>query len=306
MKRFVLIFLAVAAILVVADRVVGYALQRDYDHINTNEIGRLNRISHEVSADVMVFGSSRALHHYVPQVMTEVTGLTCYNCGFGGESNVFHYALMRQVQQRHTPRLFIYEFTVDYDAEAGREFTTSLTKIRRMTSLACRDSILTDVSPRERWRMLSRIYPYNSALFEMLTTHIDDIYAAPDVDQGYVPLHHTLTDTTSTFHLTRHDYDPLKVRYMERMMNEFGDRLVIVVSPHFRTQADVWSFHEPMAQLAASHGVPFIYMMEDKRFADNPLLWDDDGHLNDRGARMFTKILADTLQSQGILKQSNH
>ena len=38
----------------------------------------------KVNADVVVIGSSKASHHYVPQMLEDSLGMTVYNCGQDG------------------------------------------------------------------------------------------------------------------------------------------------------------------------------------------------------------------------------
>ena len=47
------------------------------------------------SADqrVVVFGSSHAASHYVPEVLEEQLGMSCYNAGVLGQQILFHRTL---------------------------------------------------------------------------------------------------------------------------------------------------------------------------------------------------------------------
>ena len=100
MKKFIYTLLSLLVLVVLGDWAVGSWLRHAFAHTSHDEIGRLNYISDSVTADIVVLGSSRALHHYVPSIITDSTGLSCYNCGFENEGIVFHYALLRQLQQR--------------------------------------------------------------------------------------------------------------------------------------------------------------------------------------------------------------
>ena len=93
MRKFIYSILILLVAVIAGDWAMGRWLRHIYEHTHCDEIGRLNYISDSVTADIVVLGSSRALHHYVPSTITDSTGLSCYNCGFENEGIVFHYAL---------------------------------------------------------------------------------------------------------------------------------------------------------------------------------------------------------------------
>jgi hypothetical protein len=75
MKRFLLTLIGALAVVFVMDRAVGFMLKTGYEHTRYGAIGRKNEIVNRVKSDIIILGSSRALHHYVPQVISDSTGL---------------------------------------------------------------------------------------------------------------------------------------------------------------------------------------------------------------------------------------
>jgi len=62
----------------VLDRVFTVGLRR----IETSEFGASNKVfSGQVNANIVISGSSRALVHYDPRIIQNITGLTAYNLG---------------------------------------------------------------------------------------------------------------------------------------------------------------------------------------------------------------------------------
>ncbi len=290
MRRFILLLLAMALLIVVGDQVIGRIVERVYHNTSLGEVGRLNRIADSVHTDILVMGASRALHHYVPTIITDTTGLTCYNCGLEGESVLTHYALLRNVTQRYMPRLILYDVAYYFDIEGGTH-TRRAGKIKRMSSLQCRDSILADIDRWERLRTLSRIYPYNSVLFESLLARHGSGYDVPDADNGYVPLHGRFDDSHFVWNneIINGGTDPVKLRYLESLISRYHDRLIVFSSPRYGATEATDTLYDPARQLCQRYGVPFVMARCDTAFTHHLELWDDDGHLNDDGARLYTR-----------------
>ncbi|MBQ7691804.1 MAG: SGNH/GDSL hydrolase family protein [Muribaculaceae bacterium] len=294
MKRFFIILLCAAALLACADRLIGHALQRWQDATTAGETGRLNWVLHEVEAPVVVFGTSRALHHYVPQVLSDSTGLEVANCGFEGLGIMTNYALIRFVTQRYTPQLIVYDLSYYYDLELAPA-TSDVSRVRRLPGLRCRDSLLSAIDPWERLRLCSRIYPYNSVVADMALNSLRDslYYDTPEIDRGYWPQHGTLDTTTAERHRPRTDVtDPVKLALLADLIARCHDRLIICTSPAWVPGYYATEMYAPVKALAAQHGVPFLEMDCDTAFVGHPQLWDDRMHLNDTGARLFTARVA--------------
>lgn len=299
MKRFVYSLIALVALVVVGDWAVGSWLRHGFEQTHYDEIGRQNYICDSVNADIIVLGSSRALHHYVPSIITDSTGLSCYNCGFENEGIVFHYALLRQLQQRYQPKLIIYELTYDYDVQYLTWRPANLKHLHTMAALSCRDSILCSVDPWERVSLLSSIYPFNSQVFTTWASRKPTIYDSPQVDNGYIPQYNLIKlEPGWAYRPMKHSeaVDSLKVGYLHKLIAENASRLMVVVSPRYLSQEDdIFGLVEQMCQ---EHGVPFICMVSDPVITHDITQWDDDCHLNHQGAVAFTRQLAPLIKQQ--------
>ena len=59
-------------------------------------------------ADILVFGSSRAVHHYYPAIFEDRMKLSFYNVGRDGqESSLYHYGVLQGILKRYTPKIVI-------------------------------------------------------------------------------------------------------------------------------------------------------------------------------------------------------
>src|SRR5690554_896947 len=58
----------------------------------------------ETDAELLIFGSSRAAFHYVPEVFNENLSLSSYNAGREGTGIFFEYAALIATLERYKPQ----------------------------------------------------------------------------------------------------------------------------------------------------------------------------------------------------------
>lgn len=66
-------------------------------------------LNKQINADILVFGSSRALNNFSPFEIQRITGNTCYNLGFSGSNVVFHEEILKlALKHCAKPKVVIY------------------------------------------------------------------------------------------------------------------------------------------------------------------------------------------------------
>ena len=65
----------------------------------------------EANADIIVFGFSCAFHHYIPSIIEDSTGLTCYNAGLDGRNIYYHNPILKVLLSNFTPKGIITNIT---------------------------------------------------------------------------------------------------------------------------------------------------------------------------------------------------
>ena len=108
-RRFVLKLAVFIMLLIVLDVGIGSLLRVFYFRQKSGLNFRLTQSLTHCTTDVLVLGSSRAAAHYVPSVMEEVLGMSCYNTGRHGQSLLYSYAVQQAVLNRYRPDVFILE-----------------------------------------------------------------------------------------------------------------------------------------------------------------------------------------------------
>ena len=104
MKKFIskvgLFFLLIA----IVDIVFGYTMGAITKRIDIGGAGRNNYICDKMTDDVLIFGSSRAEHHYNAQMISDSLGVSCYNAGEGGCGIILAYGRLLMILERCTPK----------------------------------------------------------------------------------------------------------------------------------------------------------------------------------------------------------
>lgn len=82
-------FLIKSAIFLTLCGLLDFGLGKIFGYLTVHATGgytkRDNLISDEVDANILIFGSSRAAHHYVPSILSDSLDMSCYNCGLDGQ-----------------------------------------------------------------------------------------------------------------------------------------------------------------------------------------------------------------------------
>ena len=119
--------------------------------------------------------------------------------------------------------------------------------------------------------------------------------------KGYIPLkgriRQEVVDRISSSNESEFQYDEEKLKYLEclaRECKEKGTRLVFVVSPYYGGASYSLKSFEPLNGIAVRYDVPFLYYNYEDYNSDSES-FKDSHHLNDMGARAFTRELVKQL-----------
>lgn len=295
MKRFLVNILLFFVLIFIVDYAFGLGCDYLVEHAKGGDTKCHNYIARHCNEDVLVFGSSRAIHHYIPSILSDSLGMTVYNCGTDGNGIVFLYSRLLMVTQRYTPKLIIYELTSQFDFAKG-DNAKYLTWQKRYYSISGVKEVIEEVSAVEKYKMKSNLYKYNSAFIQIL---MDNIHPMQNVIAGgYKPLYGTMTYAPPVAHKENVEtWDSLKKKLMLKFVNlckEKNISLVYVYSPHYGKDDDA---SLDMAKcFAKENHIPLLYHYNDTIFCDKKEYFEDSAHMNDNGARKYSSLIAHELQ----------
>ena len=145
--RITLFFIIVAFVDIAFGKVCDYLR----DHTNGGFSGNIHYICEECRDDIIMMGSSRMRHHYVPQVFEDSLGMSCYNAGIDGNGIILSYGFLQMILQRYSPKLIIYDVTgFDMYVDDNAKYLEMLRPYYDKSGIS---DIFCDVNPMERWKM---------------------------------------------------------------------------------------------------------------------------------------------------------
>jgi len=309
-SRFFTRLLVLVLFVGVLDFTAGSILRYFYFKQQSGLLYRTTYALEKTAEDVLILGSSRANHHYIPEEFEKKLGLSSYNAGRDGQFIFYHYAVLQSVLKRYTPKMVILDFTSSdlRDDSRGYERLSSLypyyknhPELRGVAELK---------GPFEKFKLWSSIYPYNSSIFTIAVGNAEFNKKRTEDIKGFVPLRKEWNRPLETDSLQEAlKIDSLKLYYFESFIKDCAERkvkLYIVNSPTFRK----FSFPDPYIALAkniaATYQVPFWDYYQDPAFLKNEgKLFSDATHLNGKGAVFFSGVLINRIQAEKDVIGSN-
>lgn len=292
MKTFLLKIGVLAMILLIADFSIGKVLEYVVENIKVGGQGRDNYIANELVDDILVFGSSRAVHHYNSSMIEDSLGMPAYNCGDDGSGIILSYARLLMIKERHQPKIIIQDIMPSYDLFKGDNHRY-LGWLKLHYNKACVRPVFDSVDNTEKYKMMSSLYRYNSRFLQNIVVFCTG-WANDGGIKGFRPRNRQMDrmKITKSKELTsrNYEYDSIKVDYLNRFVElSEGAKLFFVVSPIWYGQ-DTIQF-APVKELCKQKGISFIDFSNNPKYVHNDEFFCDGNHLNARGADEFTRDL---------------
>lgn len=278
------------------DFILGFGARYLISHAKGGDTGLNNYICHQMKEECLIFGSSRGMHHYDPQIIEDSLNLTCWNCAKDGNGIILMYGRYRMISARYTPKVLVYDVQTSFDLLDGDNHKY-LGGLRYDYDEPSIDSIFWSVDKTERYKMLLNGYRYNSQWLQLIS---DNLHPLQSDDKGYRPMDKKMIYKPKKEEATRerYHYDSLKLFYMEKLIQSCqakGTKLIFAISPQFETFDD--DIYKPLKELCAKYQVPLINHYCDKEFVTTSDYFYDSVHMNRTGATKYTKKLVGEIKN---------
>ena len=306
MKKVFIGVVTFCLLLVVVDMAVGGWSQKMYHQSKYGIFHRQIYCLTESQDELMILGSSRAAHHYVPQVFEDFLGTSCYNAGSDGMCIYYHYGILASRIQRGCPPKMVILEVISTDAEVSQGATFSLdAALDRYAphygEFAEIDSLFAFNGWKERVKLMSKTYRYNSKLVQTIKCN----YIPWPEDRGYEALTGVMQvaegDKVIDV-LTPSTEEPVieerKLVYLQKFIDDCkanNIQLIMCYSPYYGQE--VPKSIRMIEVIATKNDVPFLNYGEDE-FFQKPMYFQDAGHLNDTGAFEYSKEVARVLSNK--------
>lgn len=286
-------------LVVVLDYVVGSGLEYLYYKQKVGLYARTTYGLEETTADLLIFGSSSANHHYNPSIFEEILNLSAYNEGRDGIEILYHTALLKGILRRYTPKIIILNLTPnELSTELGYDRLSSLLPYHEKYPEM--KEIISLRSRFENWKLLSKIYPYNSTFLTILNG-IHRMTGTKIQDKGYVPiLGSIITNNLNEEYFSQYQIDSNRVKTLSVFIDQCKMRkisLYLVFSPIYSFINQETGTMVEAKRISAEKGIFCYNFISDPRFKGQSSLFKDNGHMNHDGATKFSKIMANIIMA---------
>ncbi|WP_106794562.1 hypothetical protein [Aquimarina sp. Aq78] len=288
-------------ILLITDFVLGAISKQVFFSQETGKYARSTHAINETNAKVLVLGSSHAHRHYVPKVFEEELNTSSYNAGAEGQQLLYHAALQKMILKRTTPDLIILNIDEDF-LYTSKEAYDRLSDLHPYYANHRRElkPILGLKSKLIGFKLFFRSYQTNSTI-----VHAIRYYASPQIDyKGYRPLFGKVKPSDSTDEILLNEEDKKIDQNFVKVLRDLiataknkKVNLVFVTSPtlqHVDNSKNI-SF-TTIQEIAKKENIPLVDFFNSKQFVSQYKLFHDTSHLNNDGAELFTKLLADKIK----------
>ena len=290
------------ALLFAIDRVVGAAFvsMKDLGLQKNPENMWLKTpfVVEKVNSDVVIVGSSKASHHYVPQMFEDSLGMTAYNCGQDGCFFLYQNCIINMLLDRYRPKMILWDIQPgSFTSHNDKEYQN----IRYLSpyypqSVWAKDYIDSE-SMKMPLRMQSRMFAYNSKALNFL---FPLVMGSSKTENGYIPLPNKGykypekrgSKAVELPYSPNDKYLSLLSATLERCKEE-GVKVQLFISPEYNYESDAYlAAVEDICRVSFDKGVHCHNYHS--LGANDSTMFKDASHLNDKGARIYTaKVVHD-------------
>ncbi|MDO4826763.1 MAG: hypothetical protein Q4B16_04315, partial [Bacteroidia bacterium] len=172
---FIFSTIVVVCSFIILDFIIGKALDALLDKVPNNgcEIAHIHYSVKQVESPLLILGSSRAHHHYLPEVIGDSLRTDAYNLGADGHFLSYNCALINTILDRYTPQAVMFEISLDemFEYKTERDRTSSLHRYYYLNS-----HIKSVVDAKEgastKYKMLLNTYRFNGSAIRIVTRWI--------------------------------------------------------------------------------------------------------------------------------------
>lgn len=288
------------------DWVIGFGLQKLYFSLQRGQYAQTTYALDKASPDILVFGSSRAQHHYSSKILSEETGLSIYNAGRDGQFLPYYCAVQDVVLERKIPKIIILDVNI---WELGPNEQKYM-KLAQILPYVAEHPILkkytAEISEYENLKFISKTYPYNSTVLVSVYDHLfrDRNQLA---DRGYSALIGTVSEKMFNHYKTEKAiYDAKRAKqnikidehaiaYYKQFLQKTKDlniKTYVIISPTILKEPK--SEEKSLLEIIAKNysNVTFLDYAIDSTYNNHYQLFADEFHLNKQGAERFSLQLA--------------
>lgn len=296
MRKFILKLSLFWVIIIIIDFVLGQVYDTVYANLHKGDYGRNHYICTQVNKDCLVMGSSRAIHHFSPQLIQEKTGMTCYNCGDDGMGIVAMYGRYQLIRERCIPKVIIYDVVAGFDISKDDK-TRYIGNLRYYLDNEKVNNLITSIDNTERYKNWMKTYKYNSRFIDITAQRLSNATVTA-AEYDYAPLYGIMTYDVESQNVKELSVDTFKMCLFEdliRTCQKDGTQIIFTISPWYKGTDD--SEYAPLFSLCQKYSVPVLNYFKDDEFINAKHLFKNSSHLNEEGATLLCHKVCEAINS---------
>jgi hypothetical protein len=303
LSRFVKKLSLLLVIIFAADFLLGNLLEYFYLRMKSSAPEYYTTYAlNKADEDIIVFGSSRAQHHYDPEPFENNLKKTFYNTGKDGQGILYSYVVLKSILERsQKPRIILLDLNPN-------EFHSNQEDYDRLSELLpyyhAKETVREVIdlkSPFEKYKAYSYLYRYNSLLLTIITHNMPT--EGDHADKGFEPIpdqvwHDELEEYTTEEHI-----DSVEVNLFRNFLIEAQNancEVYVAISPTYRKYSQETLSTQIAEDICEELGIRMLNFNQDSLFLSNRALFSDPTHLNEEGAELYSEIISSQLIESNI------
>jgi len=277
----------------------------DPEHYKEQYFSATNTTS---NTDGIILGTSHATHSIRPTILDE-SGITFYNYALNGANPEFYYKWYNDIYLSYNDKPSYCLFAVDFFMfdenwlwrrfEQDSEYLPDEVFLKELFQNKESDKIDLIVNRFAATKYRSQI------VSSLMLKHGSVYHNIKNYDRGYIsdsiPFDSIRFKSNLTFKI-----DESQIKYFKKLLHQMVEsnvEIIFTMTPEYKIDVDEYDKMESLKiikQIAKGFNIPILnYNMEFRSdINQNILLFSDWGHLNHKGAGVFSKKIADDLKMQ--------
>lgn len=301
MKKFIVNLIIGLILIIVLDYGVGKSFEYFYFKQTSGSLYKTTYAMDSCEEEVLVFGSSRASHHYRPDIFEKELKLSFYNTGKDGNYIFYQTALLKSVLKRYSPKLIVYDFygSLCYEQSDYDRLSILLPYYKEHSEIRATVNMRSKFEHLKNW---SGIYPYNSSIAK-IALGLTPTESDSDENQGYEPLYGEFKNLPQIEFREPCETDSNKVKSFQEFLHLCKSNnvpLVVIFSPVSYDNSGDFML-EIAEQICKEEDIPFYDFSKEINFKKSIDYFSDEIHLNDQGSLIFSEKVT-TIINKNILE----
>lgn len=305
-KKLFKIVISVILLVVLIDLCVGLGMGA---YVRRSEIPgdykKIEYILKHVDVQILLLGASTCMNSINPETIKKDLDKTAFNGGLNSQ-RLELFDIMCDAAFRHSPPELLILVLRKNDLVTNDIGRLAMLNIYYGLGNTKIDDYLIRGDTIKRLLMSSSLYRFNTYGWRILLYHFksfDELASGGFVGKPvpkYPPVKISASNTMANPTVT---VNPRKLQCLENILatcRKAGARLWIVITPEYGTGEAVSGDVLSIQSFCDQNGVPFFNDLQHPDFVDHPEYFYDNFHLNVKGAKLYTRLMTERLQKEGI------